>query len=52
MLLSCPLSLMLGVILLNESHTFAFMDGIQNCKSKMNVTQLSFVSGFWADFIE
>ena len=29
LLFSFPSSLVLGMILLNESHTFAFMDGIQ-----------------------
>ena len=32
LLFSCPLSLVLGMILLNESHTIEFVDEIQNWK--------------------
>ena len=88
MLLSCPLACVLGVISLNESDIFAFMDDILKCqeshkcysaefwdlcwvwshwmslislhlwkksttgKSKMNVSQLSFVLCARGDSIE
>ena len=52
MILSCPLSPVLGVILLNESHGFAFRDQISTEKSKMNATHLCFVLCAGSDHIE
>ena len=44
MVLICRLSCVLGVILLNESNTFGFVNDISNCQesNKINATQLTF----------